>query len=131
MGQPALSAEVKGFINENISSYEDLQVLLLLRDHTGRRVNVVDVAEYLRIEPISAAKHLMNLHSRGLVAHETTRGPYYDYEYLPYPEAQEKRISAVAAAFDRARGEVVDYIFKMNRGQLQSFADAFKVKKDK
>ncbi len=133
MGVVALTNEVKTFISENISSYEDLQVLLLMHEHPGRNWDAVDIAENLRIEPMSASTHLMNLHTRGLVEHNAARGPFYEFQYSLHSTsiAREQQISALAAAFERARAEVVDYIFQKSRGQLQSFADAFKVKKDK
>ena len=126
----SLSTEVRTFIDENISSYEDLQVLLLMHDHPGRKWDASDIAEQLRIEPFSASQHLMKLCKKGLVAHKDSSGALYDFEYTPYPEAKEQHISALAMAFERARADVVDYIFKKSRTQFQSFADAFNFKKD-
>lgn len=126
-----LTSEVKEFIHENIASYEDLQILLLMHDHPGRKWDAVDIAEQLRIEPLSASTHLMNLHWKGLIGHEKSKSHLYDFQYVPLPQPKEEQVSALASTFDRARVEVVDYIFKMSRGHLQSFADAFKIKKDK
>lgn len=77
MGAVALSSEVGTFIDENIASYEDLQILLLMHEHPGRNWNALDVAEQLRIDPLSASNHLMNLHAKGLVEHKTGRGSFY------------------------------------------------------
>lgn len=130
MSTAALSKEVKTFIDENISTFEDLQVLLLMHGRPGYKWDAAAVAEQLRIDPISASSHLMKLYARGLISHKTNKGILYDFEYSPHVGNKEHQISALAAAFERARTEVIDYIFLKSRGQLQSFADAFKVKKD-
>lgn len=126
MSALAFSSEVKNFINDNITSYEDLQVLLLMHQHPGRNWDAADIAEHLRIEPLSASQHLMNLHQRGLIGHRDKKSPLYQYSYMRHPEPTESKICALAAAFDKARTEVVDYVYK--RSRLNSFADAFKLK---
>ncbi len=126
----ALSSDLKSFLDENISSQEDLQVLLLMHENAARTWDAVDVARRLGIDPFQASRHLIHLHHKGLVEQKARRGAFSDFQYVAQTEDRQKKISTLAAAFGKAKTDVVDYIFESNRGQLKSLAAAFQFKKD-
>ena len=110
-----LSNQMKEFLDKNISSYEDLQILLLLHSQSEKHWTALEVAEALRIEPLSAARHLKDLHTRGLLRHPERSGPLYDFQYRTFAETNEDQVYELAKAFETARWVIVDYISKQRR----------------
>src|ERR1051326_5760778 len=62
-----IPSDVKQFIAKHISSVDQLEVLLLLRDHPEREWSAQDVGRQLHMSYASALLRLANLRSRGLV----------------------------------------------------------------
>ena len=121
-----LSSEIQNFINENIRSVEELEVLLALRKRPERDWDAVDVSHELRIDPISASNYLMGLYLKGLLSHQEHKGCFYSYRYRAVPEKKDKQLAELAMAFERARTDVVDYIFASQRRQFQSILESFR-----
>lgn len=124
-----LSTGIQTFIDENIRCVEELEVLLVLRKHPEKDWDAVDVSHELKIDPISASNYLMGLYLKGLLGHQEHKGRFYSYRYRTVPKAKDKQLSELAAAFERARSEVVDYIFTSQRRQFRAFSEVFDLKK--
>ncbi len=125
----ALSTETRSFLDKNIQSVDELQVLLFLRSHSDSDWDGLRVAKQLTLKPLEACNILMRLHLQGLIGHQGHTGRYFHYRYSVHPKIKERRISELAEAFEKARTEIIDYIFA-NQQQLNAFADAFQFRKD-
>lgn len=128
---PALSSEVKTFLEKHIRSVEELEVFLFLRNHRDKDWDVVEVAESVGGDPVSISDNLMRLYLKGLLGHPENRKSFYRYRYRVETAMDEEDVAKVASAYELARNEVVDFLFKKNRRQLEAFAEAFRVVKQK
>lgn len=124
-----LSNEAQAFIDENIRSVDELEILLLLRKHPEKEWDAVDVAREIKIDPVSASNYLMGLYLKTLLGHQEHRGRFYSYRYRAHVKAKDKPLTELASAFERARSEVIDYIFTSQRRQFRAFSEVFDVKK--
>jgi hypothetical protein len=110
-----LSTETKDFLDRHISSDDELQILLLLHSQPQKRWTAMEVGEAVRMEPLSAARHLMDLHKKGLVRHHEQSGALYDFQYRLYIEAEEDQVYELSKAFETASWVISDYISKRRR----------------
>jgi predicted ArsR family transcriptional regulator len=135
-----LSEEVKKFITEHISSVEQLEVLLLLHHHLQQAWSAQEVSQELRIDPASAAERLADLEARGLLARREAAGggpPAEDltadplYQYQPQKPHFDHTVSDLAKFYQEYRVTVISLIFSKPIDKIRTFADAFKLRKDK
>ena len=121
--------EVKRFIADHIDSVEALEVLLLLRDHPGRGWSAEEVSRELYTQTESAAKRLAELQSINLLT--ATDEPNLLYRYSPGTDALDQIVSGLSKAYKERRVTVIGLIFSSPSDKIRTFADAFKIKRDK
>ena len=129
MTDTRLSEDVKKFIVEHINSLEQLEVLLLLHRHPQQEWTAHDVSQELRIAPASAAVRLADLQTGGLVAVSEASDPLYRYH--PQKPDFEPTVNSLAKGYAEYRVTVINLIFSKPLDKIQTFADAFKFRKDK
>lgn len=125
--------DVVHFVAEYIHSVEQLEALLLLRAEQ-RAWSAADVSARLLSSPASVAMRLADLHVRGLVRQEGEK-----YRYAVSDPAQNATIGALIALYRTRKDAVIGLIFsqpaarplsKPKPDRLQSFADAFRLRRD-
>jgi predicted transcriptional regulator len=123
-----ISEEVKKFIFERIDSVELLEVLLLLHRNPNQTWSAVEISEELRTSPRSAEKRLTSLIKSNLIV-QTHQSGYYQFS----PRLFEDRIliDDLAKTYHERKYTVIELIFSKPIDIIQTFADAFKFKKDK
>ena len=129
MRQRGLSRDVETFLASHVDSVAQLEILLLLRNDRGRPYSPDDVGETLRIDPQWAATELRRLRDHGLFA----EAPDTDqaYCYAPQSDKLAADVEALAKAFATHRVSVITAIFATPSDSVGSFADAFKLRRDK
>lgn len=121
-----LTTEVLDFIDECITSVEELEILLLLWSTRERSWTPDEVSQELRTSTMSAEKRLKALTDSGLLAiPETGR-----YRFSPASPAREGSVGELAQAYRGFRVRVTERIYN-KPNNLKSFADAFVIRKDK
>ncbi len=129
MDDPGISQNVRSLIIERIDSVVQLEVLLLLQANTGRAWTAAEVAQELRIEPSWATGQLGELAGRGLLA------PAADvpdgYRYAPSPREIDATVVQLSKDYAERRVTVITLIFSKPVDKLRTFADAFRLRKDK
>ena len=118
MLKKVLSKEIKGFIDANIRSLEDLEILLLVRSDPKRNWDALVVSRELSIDPILASNHLMALYLNGLIKHDEGRGQLTHFRYSVHQHPNEKQLSELEEIFSKHRSEVVEYIGSSRRHQI-------------
>jgi hypothetical protein len=108
---------------EHIVSVEQLEILLLLREHRDRSWTAERVNNQIKSSVASVGGRLVDLAERGLL-HRSGEA----YQYRPAPEL-ERAMTEVAKAYSESRFAVIDLIFAKPSEKLRVFADAFKMKK--
>jgi len=129
LNDPGISQDVRALIVERIDSVVQLELLLLLQATADRAWTAAEVAQHLRIDPAWAAGQLGELVGRGLAA-PATDAPYA-FRYAPTPPALDGTVSQLVKDYAERRVTVITMIFSKPVDKLRTFADAFRLRKDK
>lgn len=119
-------ADVRRFILEHINSVDQLEMLLLLRDHPDKSWTAAEVARALYTQPEAAALRLEGLRARGLLTAKD--GAERQYQFRPATSALEHAVRRLADTYKNRRVTVIGLIYSKPLDQVQAFADAFKLR---
>lgn len=127
MDDPGISQDVRSLIVERIDSVVQLELLLLLQANPGRAWTAAEVAQELRIEPSWATGQLDELAGRGLLASEASD----TFRYAPQSSGLDSAVQRLSKDYAERRVTVITMIFSKPVDKLRSFADAFRLRKEK
>ena len=122
----AVSESLRNFLQQRLSSLEQIEIVLLLRSEPGRSWTAPDVAAQLGSAPEAAAMRLFLLASSGLIVFEPAGLPRYRYE--AGDPAIDSFLEELAEAYENDRA-AVSAVISGPPDPVKSFADAFKLKK--
>jgi hypothetical protein len=128
MTERQISPEVRRFLAERIDSAEQLEILLLLQREPARTWKALDVSQAIYTVPASATMRLERLVASGFVS--STGGADPDYQFAPESDEVRRQVEALAEAYAGNRVEVIKLIFAKPPDAVQSFADAFRLRKE-
>jgi len=126
MGDEGISQNVRRFIGEHIRSVVELEVLLLMHAGSGRVWSAAQLSEQMRVDAEWTGRELLELARRGLVRQCEGDPPLYVYEAA---NANHGIVEEVADTYAQRRVSVISLIFAKPSDPIQSFADAFKLRK--
>ncbi len=118
-----IAEPVRQLIARHIVSIEQLEILLLLREHRARSWTPAQVNDRIQSSLLSVTARLDDLAGRGLLYRESDQ---YRYDASAELEAV---VAVLARDYRERRYSVIDLIFSKGNDRLKVFADAFKVKK--
>lgn len=121
--------DVKRFIADHIESAEQLDALVLLHTQRDRAWTAEALSQAIYTVPQSAARTLERLAELGFAASDGAPDPAY--RYAPTSAEADARVSEVARTYRTNRVEVVKLVFAARVDPVRSFADAFRIKKDR
>ncbi|MBA2269226.1 MAG: hypothetical protein H0W20_01345 [Chthoniobacterales bacterium] len=127
MPDETLSPAVKQLLSRHIGSVEQLEVLLLLRGSPERAWTSAEVYDVIRSSPASVSQRLEAFTAAGFLAKE--EGSPLRFRYAPNHSLR-SAVDETAAAYRNWRIRVIEAIFAPEVDAVQSFADAFKLRKD-
>jgi hypothetical protein len=119
-----ISAEVERFIQDNIPSVEQLEVLLLLFGAPDKEWSAAQVSQSLHRQAQSVGMCLLDLQRRGLLS-VAGEPPLYHYD----PGAQREVVRSLDRTYRERPVSVVEIIFAPGRDSLRAFSDAFKIRR--
>jgi hypothetical protein len=120
---------IRRFLTDHINSVEQLEVLFLLRKAADREWTAAAVSQALYTPPDSAARRLADLRSLGLLT--ATEGPDPAYRYQPATEGLAQLADQLAQVYEERRVTVISLIYSKPHANVQAFADAFRLRKEK
>jgi hypothetical protein len=123
-----ITGEVERFIVDHVDSVAQLEILLFVRAH-GADVTPEVVGRELRIDPAWAATELAQLATRGFMARSENSTMHY--RFAPQTPALERGVALLFEAYNQRRVTVVNLIFSKPSTNIRTFADAFRLRKDK
>jgi hypothetical protein len=123
-----LSARVRQFIDQNIESLAQLETLLLMRRDPQRSWDAAGIAKALYISPEQAERLLADLVRRGMIA--AIAAPAAHHLFNPSNADIDAAIAEVALAYEERRVAVISLIYSKPLNKVQTFADAFRIRKD-
>lgn len=121
-------AEIRQFIDQNIESIAQLEALILLRQDAQRRWGAEEIGKALYIPTEMAAILLADFGRRGFV--QVVPQSNIQYSYHVVDDRLDKLISEVAAAYQDRRVALISLIYSKPLNKVQTFADAFRLRKD-
>jgi predicted transcriptional regulator len=124
-----LSEDIKNFVYRYISSVEQLEVLLFLKDHPDSFWSVEAITQRFQSSPSSIERRLKELQSLGFLT--TREGAQREYHYEPQPDELKDSVARMADVYATRRISIIELIFTKPFGRIRDFADAFKLKEDK
>jgi DNA-binding HxlR family transcriptional regulator len=127
VSEAGISQDVQQFITEHIRSVVVLEILLLMHAGPTRKWTVAELSRELRISPQWTAREFTDLARRGLIRRCEENTVCYTYGATG---TIDQTISALANAYAHRRVSVISMIFAKPNDAIQSFADAFRLRKD-
>ena len=128
MAAEALPPAVRQLLSRYIRSVEQLEVLLLLHSQPKRAWTADAVYDVIRSSKSSIAQRLATFTADGFLAEEA--GSPTTFRYAPKDEALRAAVQETATLYQTRRIRVIEAIFAPEVDPVQSFADAFKLRKD-
>jgi hypothetical protein len=116
---------LKSFIDQQIISLAQLEVLLFLRQHANRQVHPAEIVGRLAITTEMAASILGDLVRRGLAVKTDARFCYQ----AATPEIDQV-VQALADAYRDRRLAVTNEIYSKPLDNVKTFAEAFRLRKE-
>lgn len=129
MADEAIPDDVKAFIAAHIESVLQLELLLLLHGQAPRPWTAAQLAQELRIDASWASGQLAGLTAAGVLGATPATPPAYRYE--PRSPELDRAVAGLAREYDARRVTVIGLIFSKPVDKIRSFADAFRLRKDK
>jgi hypothetical protein len=114
------------FIDEHISSIEQLEVLLLMRTRRDKAWKAEEISRELGSSPLSIAGRLADLCARRFLRAES-EDPTYRYD--PDPVEVDLVIAEVEKVYHTRRLSVINRIYAKPIDNIQLFSDAFRIKR--
>jgi hypothetical protein len=116
--------DVERFLRTAITSVQQLEVLLLLREERNRAWTAADVGARLRTHAGAAGNYLESLQLLGLASGE---GGAYRYD----PGRRGKLVDRLAELYPTYRTRIVGLIYSQANENVEAFADAFRLRRRK
>lgn len=126
--QSDFPAEVEQFILQQIESLAQLEGLLLMQQDRNRDWDAEELAKALYTSAETCATLLTDLERRGLVVVADSAGPRYRYQ--PAHANTDRLVAELAAIYQQRRVAVVTLVYS-KPGKVQTFADSFRLRRDK
>jgi hypothetical protein len=122
-----LPEHIRKFIREHVSSVEQLEILLHLFNISPRMETSEAIAQTLYLSPESADRQLQRFYEKGLIASQ--RGTSVTYGVADKMSSLGMQVQELSKCYRERRVSVINEIFSNPISTLQSFADAFIIKK--
>jgi hypothetical protein len=128
MASDDLPPAVKQLLARYIRSVEQLEVLLLFASQPNRTWTATDVYEVIRSSKSSIADRVQSFTNDGFLAEAAGSPP--SFRYAPKTDDLRRAVDETARVYQTHRIRVIEAIFAPVVDPVQSFADAFKLRKD-
>ena len=128
MSADSLPDPVRQLLRRHIQSLEQLEVLLLLHGQPERAWTAPEVYDVVRSSQSSIAARLHAFTAEGFLT--TEAGPPPTFRYAPQDQNLRAAVDQTATAYQTRRVRIIEAIFAPAADPVQSFADAFKLRKD-
>ena len=128
MAREEVSPEVRRFIQDTISSVEQLEVLLFMMSNADKDWSAAQVSDRVRLQPESVEARLRELADADILVKRL--GQEATYCYAPKSSAVAEELGAsLSKAYQEGRDTVIQLIYTRPMDNIRIFADAFRIKR--
>jgi hypothetical protein len=117
--------DVKQFIQRNIESLAQMELLFLLRSESDKRFDFQEISRRLFFDPTMSAQLLQDLAARGFATHRDQT-----YQYRVIDSETDDLIAKLADTYNMRRVAVTTEIYSKPISRLRTFLDAFRLRKE-
>ena len=121
--------DIRQFISANIKSVADLEAVLLLRQNRDRAWTAAEVSQTLATSQEMATAQLRGLHEREILA-LIVDSTGESFQYRPAADLESK-VELLAMLYRERRVSVITAIYSEPMDNVRTFADSFRLRKDK
>jgi DNA-binding MarR family transcriptional regulator len=121
-------AEIEQFIGQHIESLAQLETLLLLRREPGRSWSGSDLSRQLYVTPDVCTGIITDLERRGFVLRDASSRDLVRYRSTG--ATVDQLIDQLASLYQQRRVAVITQIYSKPVRKVQTFADAFRIRKE-
>ena len=121
-------AEIEQFIAQHIESLAQLELLLLLRREPSRGWTCHELSKQLYITPDVCASIVADLERRGFLLRDAANNDLYWYRSAG--TATDQLIDQLADLYQQRRVAVITQIYSRPVKNVQTFADAFRLRRE-
>jgi hypothetical protein len=121
-------ADIKQFIADQIDSVAELELLLLLRNDPSKEWTPQEAGKALYASADGISMQMAALHSKRLLAAGTGEPTYV---YRPANAELSGQVDRLADLYCHRRVAVITAIYTKPIDKIRSFADAFRLRKDR
>ncbi|MGH6983220.1 MAG: hypothetical protein ACRED7_03425 [Stellaceae bacterium] len=122
-----LSQKLERFLRTSIRSVWELELLLLLRKESSRTWSAAELIRQLCASGLVINDALAELRRADIVAAEETGR----FRYRPASAELAAVVDELAEAYANVPASIMDVIWSTPRSNIEIFADAFRLRKDK
>ncbi|HEY7331087.1 MAG TPA: hypothetical protein VH592_25850 [Gemmataceae bacterium] len=124
-----LPEEVKRFLETNIDSVDQLEILRVLGEDPDKEWPAVDLAREVQSAPQSINAHLNALHARGFLLVDKRESDLF-CRYGPHSPDLVGRTAQLLQVYRERPVTMIKLVYATARDPLKTFADAFRLKKE-
>lgn len=124
-----LPDEVKRFLEENIDSVDQLEILRVLGEDPHKEWSFPDLARETQTPPEAIAAHLSVLQSRGLLLTHT-RDTVLFCRYGPTSPERASVVERLLQVYRERPVSMIKLVYARAKDPLKTFAEAFRLKKE-
>lgn len=123
-----LPKDVQQLLRNRIRSIEQLEIVLLLREHAERHWTAAETYQEIRSSERSVQEALKILSQKGLLKSHAPTAPTFSYS----PESPElgATLDRLAHLYAERRVRIVEAIYSEPVSAVDEFAKAFRIRKD-
>ena len=121
--------DVCRFLDSNIESIDQLEILRVLGEGPDREWTAAALAEEIQGPPAGMAAHLAALGGRGLVAAES-RGGEAVCRYAPATPQVDAMVKRLLQCYRERPVSMIKLVYARAADPLRAFADAFRLRKE-
>lgn len=119
--------DIKAFILDHVDSIAELEALLVLRENPYQGWDCKEVADRIYCDENTTAGILKKLTRHGLIAPDS--GSPHRFRYQQSRPEITDILNRLAAVYARYVVPLTTLVHQKSKGNIKSFADAFKLKK--
>ncbi len=123
-----LPEEVKRFMEANIDSVDQLEILRVLGEDPHKEWNAADLAREAQTPPETIGPHLAALQARNLLAIQVRESGLF-CRYGPGTPELEERMHRLLQVYRERPVTMIKLVYARARDPLKTFAEAFRLKK--
>lgn len=120
--------EIEQFIAQHIESLAQLETLLLVRREAGQAWTCYDLSRQLYVTPDVCTGIITDLERRGFILHDAADAN--TFRYRSAGGSVDQLIDQLADLYQQRRVAVITQIYSKPVKKVQTFADAFRLRRE-